>query len=503
MSVIIRLSFALRMKPNHVRAAVALATLAFAVAAVAYARAHWDGLYDDAFIYLRYVRNLDNGCGARFNCHGAAVEGFTSPLFLAVLLVGSLVTSQLIDLVQALDVVFLVAAGGLAIATAASLARDDEEYGLASVVCAAATCIALALDDFVLLNANTGLETSLAAASIALVGFAAVTARWRLLVAAVVILLLARPEGVVLLPLLAFLPPMRNRRYVIALAIAIVGIELIRISLFGSWLPNTYYAKSGGTWRHVELGGAYVLECVRDFPLTFLAPLALLIPSQRRTVAVVLALAAVWLVYFLRIGGDTFFYSRLWFPLVPVLTAFSIAGAAKVIRHRRGHVAALVLATVVAVRARFEHTIPDQHASSRIQDWIAAGTYLREHYPRGTLVATVPIGAIGYYSSLPILDLVGLTDETIARSGNGVPSDRLTRSWIGHERSDTAYVLRREPGVIVTTMIRDRPWTLREARAGFWADWQLLVAIQTGHAPYKLVNAELAPSRFMLMFERR
>jgi hypothetical protein len=148
------------------------------------------------------------------------------------------------------------------------------------------------------------------------------------------------------------------------------------------------------------------------------------------------------------------------------------------------------------------HAIPPQHAHERILDWIAAGTYLRSHYPRGTLVATVPIGAIGYYSSLPILDLVGLTDEVIARSGNSVPPEMLERNWIAHERHHTEYVLRRAPGVIVTTSIRDVPWTLPEARAGFWADWSLLQEIKKGAAPYRVVSAEIQPGRYMLMFER-
>jgi hypothetical protein len=132
---------------------------------------------------------------------------------------------------------------------------------------------------------------------------------------------------------------------------------------------------------------------------------------------------------------------------------------------------------------------------------VAIGTYLRQHSPRGALVATVPIGAIGYYSSLPILDLVGLTDRTIARSGNGVPRELLTRTWIGHERNDTEYVLARKPQWIVTTMIQPEPWTLATARAGFWADWLLLQAIKRGAAPYAVHDAEVQPGRHALMFE--
>ena len=43
-------------------------------------------------IYLRYVRNLHAGCGPTFNCGQPPVEGFTSPLYLAVLWAGAAFT---------------------------------------------------------------------------------------------------------------------------------------------------------------------------------------------------------------------------------------------------------------------------------------------------------------------------------------------------------------------------------------------------------------------------
>jgi hypothetical protein len=475
----------------------------FAIVALAYARGHWNGIYDDAFIYLRYVRNLDNGCGLRFNCSGPPVEGFTSPLFLAVLWFGSVFSHRLIDSCQVTGVAFLIAAGAFSIATAATLVRDRGPWLASAAV--AGTCAVLACDDYVLLNGNIGLETSLAALTISIVAYAAVTERPRLLTAATIAVCLGRPEATLFAVALPMLPWMRRAKYLVPIAVSLVGVEIARLAIFGSVLPNTYYAKSGGTWRHVELGLAYVVETARDFPLTFGAPLALYVARCRRSVAFVLVVAGAWLLFFLRVGGDTFPYSRLWFPFVPSLAALAMAGTAAALErfNRRLDVAGVVLIAVVfSMRAALAHAIPPQGVNQRIVDWAAAGSYLRNHYPRGTLVAVVPIGAIGYYSSLPILDLVGLTDETIARSGNSVPTELLQKNWIAHERNDTAYVLRRAPGVIVTTSIRDVPWTLEDARAGFWADWLLLEEIKRGAAPYRVVNAEIQAHRYMLMFER-
>ena len=85
---------------TRIRLVLGVAIAGFATLVVLFARGHWGGLYDDALIYLRYVRNLRNGCGLRFNCAGPLVEGFTGPLQLALLYGGSFLTDRLIDLTQ-------------------------------------------------------------------------------------------------------------------------------------------------------------------------------------------------------------------------------------------------------------------------------------------------------------------------------------------------------------------------------------------------------------------
>jgi hypothetical protein len=194
------------------------------------------------------------------------------------------------------------------------------------------------------------------------------------------------------------------------------------------------------------------------------------------------------------------------FPLVPALYVLALVGIAelarRIARRNVAVTAAAALALAAGGRAAVSHALPPQHASPRVVEWAAIGSYLRVHFPRAT-VATVPIGAIGYYSRLPILDLVGLTEPDIARAGRSVPAELLTRTWIGHERHCTECVLARAPTLIVTTMHRERPWReLSEARAGFYADWLLLQEIKAGRAPYHVLDAEVMPGDHILMFER-
>lgn len=476
------------------RLAVIVATAIVACATLLFARGHWNTIYDDALIYLRYVKNLHAGCGPTFNCGEAPVEGFTSPLYLAVLWLATAIHNQPIWWTQVISVVSIVVAGGLAAATAAVVARDDQRAWLAPVA-AVATALALALDPYFLLNANIGMETALAAAVFAWAALAAALRRPWVLVAAAIACTLVRPEGLLCVAALPLLPELRRVRYLAVAFGAVVAITVARYAIFGDVLPNTYYAKSGGSWRHAALGARYIADCALDFPLCLLAALA----WRTRYLP---AIAVAWLAFFLRSGGDTFEYSRLWIPLVPALTALGLAQVTRLVRGRLALAAAPALALVAGTRAAVAHHIPAQGTSPRVVEWMLAGSYLRQHYAPGTLVATVPIGAIGYYSQLPILDLVGLTDRTIAHSGHTVPAELLTKSWLAHERHDTPYVLRREPGVIVTTMQRSTPWTLADAKAGFWADWLLLQAIKMGSAPYHVVDAELRPGDHLLTFER-
>jgi hypothetical protein len=144
--------------------------------------------------------------------------------------------------------------------------------------------------------------------------------------------------------------------------------------------------------------------------------------------------------------------------------------------------------------------------------WSAVGRALATSFPPETLVAAVPIGAVGYYSNLRIIDLVGLTDRTIART----PAPRLGSGWPGHEKHNGPYVLSRRPEILLLGNVyvdaRSElpagafpPFSNRQIRARegdivtdprFSSEYELRhLAVESGRWLHFFARTDLAPSR--------
>ena len=92
--------------------------------------------------------------------------------------------------------------------------------------------------------------------------------------------------------------------------------------------------------------------------------------------------------------------------------------------------------------------------------------------PSSTLLAANTIGALAYRSDLPLVDMLGLTDATVAKAAGkrlGVPA---------HESHHGGYVLDRQPDLIVfgVPFLRPQPLTAAElaATAQYPSDRDLL-----------------------------
>lgn len=460
---------------------VGFAIAAVAVGVVLAVRRYW--MCDDAFITFRYADNLVRGHGLVFNA-GERVEGYTNPAWTVWCALG---------LRLGLSAEAWAGAWGLACfaATLALLARRGwsiaHAAGVAWPLPAAAAFGALHHEWTVF--ATSGLETSaftllvfagyLLVCPIAAGGTGtstgagdAATLRGaglrRLALAGAVLALasLTRPDGVLFAAVCGvWLVAGRDVRGAAALAAGFAALWLPatvgRIAYYGDVFPNTYYAKSAGLawWSQ---GGYYVwIYAARYWPLVLALPCAALV-RPRRPIVLELALAAVYAVYVMRVGGD-FMFGRLLIPITPLLLVALERGLVAVLGGhlviRAGAIAALGTALVVMPGAvdgrRRPRGIADEHHAYTVE---LAGWAERADTNGATLAGLfdglpVSVCFFGAQARLVYRSRVataiecetGLTDAAIAHQG------LRERGRIGHEKhAQLPYLLARKVDFVLT-----------------------------------------------------
>lgn len=85
-------------------------------------------------------------------------------------------------------------------------------------------------------------------------------------------------------------------------------------------------------------------------------------------------------------------------------------------------------------------------SSSAPRPWVATSAEGRPLWVP-PLVASGMIGALGYYSRVPILDIFGLIDPVIARDRRPPPPGAVLQP--GHHRSNPEYILERGPDFVL------------------------------------------------------
>ena len=479
-----------------------LAALGLTAAVLLFAVRHAYAIFDDAYIFLRYVDQIYAGCPLTFNCADGALEGFSSPLYLLMLTLGGLLLSDLELLTQVLCPILLAVALTVTALTArnARFVGHDRSAGLLLMF---GVALLLGLDHYLLLYSVVGVEAGLAMLVVTLLLCAALTPDLRGLRSLIVVAILTRPECALFALVLPIFPQARKLRYWVPLLGAGLSIALLRWFIFHDILPNTFWAKSGGTWTHFVLGAEYILEVVGEHPLVLVSPLALLHREARRPVAYMLAASFLWLAFFLRSGGDFYHYSRLAAPLIPMLDLLAVVGIwSAASRYRRGLAAwvAAGLAVVLAVIAAGRHDIPPQGAFPKVNRWAQVGRFLKNVHPGATVAAT-PMGAISYFSGTHVIDIVGVCNREVAKRGTTRPD--LKRANIGHERHYTDYILEQAPDLIVTFVWSPTPFDQgTDVRTPNYGEFLLMQAVQEGRAPYRPYTPQVAPGVYWFMFRR-
>ncbi len=460
--------------------AVRIAATSFAIVAALGAAtafclnvAHWWWLNDDAFITLRYARNLVEGHGLVFN-PGERVEGYTEFLFT------------------------LIVAGGMKLGLAPELFANVVLVGCGVTILAVVTFVGarrfgwtspltwfapllLALHRVFCGWSTSGMAMQLFALFV-LAGLLRLARERRepdlrpwgsaLWLAAAA---LTRPEGWMAAGIAGgflLLDVVRRRarrprsvRALLGFAFtfgAIAGSHLLwRHHYYGFWLPNTFYAKVSGLYP--EQGLVWFGCFLSDFPLHWFAPLllVLLLPGSPRRAehALFATYGLAHFAYLIAIGGDWHEF-RFFLPVLPLLAllfadAFErLAAAPPGSRRASGRVLAAAAAVGLLVTTQLGSHRPEAARGEKLWSGVAtidklaqytkrrtkAGLLLRQLVDEGKLPADLRIavggaGVVPWYSRLWTFDVLGLNDLEVAR----LPVE--TRGIIGHEKFATRAML--------------------------------------------------------------
>ncbi len=264
---------------------------------------------------------------------------------------------------------------------------------------------------------------------------------------------LARPEGFLLLVLAVvdrlLFPATGNERRkalpgiaigALCAALVIAAFLLFSLTVSGSPLPTTYAVKTDGP-RSLLPSGLYLLRVVgvmfRPHPLPVLLALggALCLLERLRTPRDRGLLPALWvaglpLAYSLYDSPEAPMmvgnFGRYYFPLIPfVLVLGALALEQPLARLRAAPApwraaAAMVLAAALLVppvstlamgRERYAANVRNVNDSD-----VAMSIWIRGHLPPAAVIAAQDVGAIGFLTPNPLIDLTGITTPEILPS---------------------------------------------------------------------------------------
>ncbi len=447
---------------------------------------------DDAFISFRYARHLAEGAGLTFN-PGERVEGYTNFLWTLLAACAHRLGADIPAAARALGVAFSFAALPLLL-----FFRRFRPGDAALPALAVLPPLLLCVSESWAVWAVSGLENvfgaCLVTAAFASVfhGLASRQTRWFALGGhGFAVAAMTHPSyGVFALPcgILLVARALRDRDtrvhalvFAAVFALAYAPLELWRCLYYGSPLPNTFYAKVGGTSDEITRGLAYARDLARAFPVGVVAmvlmPLAMAVRRRREWGPWMMWMGVVAYVgYIIAIGGEAFPAFRIGVVLMPLAALMAgwslelLAGGfrlppavARSIAITCAGLAVFVAGTTAIRNARMR--VLDETIARQVYEHVReASKCLRAQLPADTYLAHSGAGVIAYYTDFKFLDTLGLTDAHIAHSrvetqGKGIA---------GHEKGDGWYVVSRQPSVIIFS-----GYPISSFRPHFKTDWEL------------------------------
>jgi hypothetical protein len=463
--------------------------LAAVVAAYGWVQRNY--LVDDAFIFVRYARNIASGGGWAFN-RGEPVQAVTSVLWQLVLTAAELVVGLGPGLVVGMYVVFVLA---LALAVMRLVVPHGRVVAVAAAFLTAVCPI---------LWESAGLETALAAGLVVAAALAHREDRRALEGLAIGLAILARPDALLLAAVLGGHHLWRERRLPlrsIAVAVLVVGPWLVFSWLkFGVLIPTSATVKvaqsSIGWWAKLPPFAIAAATYSSMWPLALPLCLVSLLPERvlprspgfavQAVIAYGLLHAAAYTAMHVA-AGYVWYYApiNLAYALgVPVGASRAATALAGWVQRRRGspealrslpQVAVVGLAAIFGTGAlTVALLLPRQYRLSR--EYQVATSWIQSQSTASDVVATAEIGYVGYWLDRSLLDPYALIHPA------AIPRVR---------RGELGWWIERRPAFVITHWppwagepYRERPGALER---DFEANYRMRIHVPVAGKPNQRV----------------
>lgn len=406
---------------------------------------YWDYAIDDAFITFTYAENLADGHGPVFNVGDKPVEAYSNTLWMLMLATTYLVGLPTVLTAKILGVVFFAIAGWLWFW---NFHRDKSGYawlvGPLFLICPLSPFWAV-----------SGLELGLHAFAVS----AAIIMLWRrsgwgcLFLALIV---WGRPEGFItatVMILAAMATGISGKEFrfknyiyhILAIALAVASITIMRLAFFGLPLPNTFYVKTEEVGFHFRAVSDMAIRFIPVFSLMILA-IYMAIKNKMWEKLLVISLAVFMAQFFVStminpVMNYLFRYLVPFMPLAIFAAVYSIKQFKRPI-FRQLVVVILIISLISPVGKIFAHLGVEREivsAQDKAIRW--AGSQ-----PDETIISLTDIGRIPYYARRHYIDIWGLASDNIGRQGFNPVTEYLKFPdyflLVGHVRQDGKIALR-------------------------------------------------------------
>ena len=412
---------------------------------------------DDAYISYRFVQNFLDGNGLVFNI-GERVEGFTNfgwvlyMIFLGKLSLNYILISKITGYIFGAGVIYLVFL----------IASQLEEFKNKILIILSSVYIT-ASSQSLAYWAIAGLETS-AFAFFALFSLYLYLNKNKLLPFVLITAVMLRPEGALIAILFITIEFITSKKFPTfsfrsAIGAFILGIPYLAFKMYyyGDILPNSFYAKTGMTVTQLSNGLEYFVRFISHYGF-YGIPLLIAIflwKKLSKELKTVFLFTTCYTIYLILVGGDVLKVHRFFIPIIglyAIVTAYAVSFLTQLIPK---NIYKLVSVTLAILLCGLTYYLPNKFVKQYnnleihfIDKMSIMADNIQSQDSTNFSVALPTIGVFSYkLMGHHIIDMLGLTDSTIAKHGEP-PIEGMQTTW-KESKHNSAYILNFAPDYIM------------------------------------------------------